>query len=326
MSDEKRGGMVRLSRWGSPAKVAPPAPEIAGEHPLIVLAAPRSFSSVTSAMLGQHPQLYGIPEVHLFVVETVGELLTYHQLAGRRRQDGIMRAIAELYLGGQNVRSVAAAKRWLTEHADASTAAVFEKLVSRAAPRRLVEKSVSTVWKIDSLERAERFFPRARYLHITRHPRGQCESMMETVQREWRIGHQIRDPETGVLDPQILWLGLNSNIHRFLAGIPEERKRRVRGEEVVANPEAALVEIAAWLDIRTDTEAIEEMKHPERSPFSKVGPPNAPFGADPKFLSDPKLRPARVKPQSLEGPVSWRDDIPGFKDEVKALAKEFGYV
>ena len=66
------------------------------------------------------------------------------------------------------------------------------------------------------------------------------------------------------------------------------------------------------------------MKHPERSPLSTVGPPNAPCGSDPKFLQKPELRPARVKPQSLDGPLSWRDDV-GFSEEVRALAHEFGY-
>jgi len=43
--------------------------------PLILLCPPRSFSTVVCAMLGQHPELYGFPELNLFVVDTVKELL-----------------------------------------------------------------------------------------------------------------------------------------------------------------------------------------------------------------------------------------------------------
>ena len=49
---------------------------------VIMLGPPRSFTSVVSAMVGQHPQLYGLPEVHLFTTETVGELFYFYKLAG----------------------------------------------------------------------------------------------------------------------------------------------------------------------------------------------------------------------------------------------------
>ena len=45
-------------------------------HPLLILASSRSFTSVICAALGQHPQMYGLPELHLFVADT---------LAGRER-------------------------------------------------------------------------------------------------------------------------------------------------------------------------------------------------------------------------------------------------
>jgi hypothetical protein len=32
---------------------------------MLILCPPRSFSSVVSAMIGQHPQLYGFPELNL---------------------------------------------------------------------------------------------------------------------------------------------------------------------------------------------------------------------------------------------------------------------
>ena len=38
-------------------------------QPLFILAPPRSFTTVTSAMIGQHPEMYGLPETNLFVAE-----------------------------------------------------------------------------------------------------------------------------------------------------------------------------------------------------------------------------------------------------------------
>ena len=77
--------------------------------------------------------------------------------------------------------------------------------------------------------------------------------------------------------------------------------------------------------MRADAEAIDEMKHPERSPYACFGPPGARYGNDTFFLESPALRPARAKPQSLDGPLSWRDDGREFSAEVRELAQRFGY-
>ena len=37
--------------------------------PLFLLAPPRSYTSLVNAMLGQHPQAFGLPELCLFNVE-----------------------------------------------------------------------------------------------------------------------------------------------------------------------------------------------------------------------------------------------------------------
>ena len=43
--------------------------------PLFILCPGRSFSSVVSAAIGQHPQLYDVPEIYLAIADSVGELL-----------------------------------------------------------------------------------------------------------------------------------------------------------------------------------------------------------------------------------------------------------
>jgi hypothetical protein len=70
---------------------------------------------------------------------------------------------------------------------------------------------------------------------------------------------------------------------------------------------------------------MEEMKHPERSPFACIGPSNARYGNDSFFLESPELRPGRASAKSLEGPLSWRSDGRGFAPAVLRLAREFGY-
>ncbi len=300
-------------------------------YPLIILAPPRSFSSVTSAMLGQHPQMYGLPELNLFAADNLEALTRYFDSDGHRtgrRWDGLLRVIAELFLRKQTRGTVSLARKWVLNHGDESTVGVFEKIMRRAAPKIVVEKSITTVWNNEMLGRAVNAFPDTRFIHLTRHPRSHGLSMMELMEkRDWQIARGIYDHSTNppTPDPQLLWYRINSRIVDALSAIPDDRKLQVRGEDLLLNLDQKLAEISEWMGLRTDNEAIEEMKHPERSPFASIGPVNAPMGNDHKFLEDPVLKPYRVKDVSLDGKLSWRDDIEGFSPEVRDLATRFGY-
>src|SRR3982750_3544139 len=68
---------------------------------VFVLSPPRSFSTIVSAMLGQHPQLYGLPELHLFGAETIAEFTRQCEEATYPMADGLLRAVAQLYFGRQ---------------------------------------------------------------------------------------------------------------------------------------------------------------------------------------------------------------------------------
>ncbi|GIX45850.1 MAG: sulfotransferase family protein [Candidatus Tectimicrobiota bacterium] len=295
--------------------------------PVIILAPPRSFTSIVCGMLGQHPQLYGLPEVNLFVAETMRE--REGVLAQRRfSEHGLLRVVAQLFAGEQTIQTIGLARRWVAMRAHRTCVSVFRELAERVSPRILVDKSPMTVLRPEYLQRIRRAFPNARFLHLLRHPRTQGDSL-------WRIGGPLAgwrlealdystDPPT--VDFQKAWYTMHMTILTFLEGVPKAQQLRVRGEDLLADPDAHLQQIAAWLGIRTDPEAIEAMKHPERSPYACLGPLNAPFGNDPQFLRAPALRrPSAPLSASLEGPLPWRHDGQGFSPEVKALAREFGY-
>lgn len=324
---------------------------------LIILAPHRSFTSVVCGMVGQHPQLYGLPEMNLFVSETFYDWW----LAFRRGREigahGPLRTVAELRFGGQSWRAVEGARRWLRRRLQQTTASVFREIAQEAHPRIVVDKSPPTSYRIEYLQRALRTFPRARFLHLARHPRGHGESVVKALEEAGQYGALPRgvrelvegrgkgkaapgpaeqavrgggllvDPDSDppVIDPQFGWYRHNQNICRFLRSLPRERWHRVRGEDLLAQPEEHLRGIAAWLGVRTDDAAIDEMRHPERSPFACFGPPNAHLGNDPNFLREPGLDARPPKVHSLDGPLSWRPDGKEFIPEVRALAAELGY-
>jgi hypothetical protein len=99
----------------------------------------------------------------------------------------------------------------------------------------------------------------------------------------------------------------------------------MRGEDIMGRPEHYLAEICRWAGLRDDAAAVEEMMHPERSPFACFGPISAMFGNDPNFLAGPTFRPHTPKIPPLDKPVPWRSDGRGLYPEVVDLAREFGY-
>lgn len=296
--------------------------------PLFILAPHRSYTSVVCAMLGQHPQMYGLPELNLFVAETMQEWWTRYRNGAAMATQGLWRALAEVFQGEQTVRTVRMVRRWIGSNLDRTTTAIFQDLVAKLAPRVVVEKSPSTTSQAEFLERVGRAFPNAYYLHLLRHPRSYSESVLSMPMAKLYLSYydyydySVTPP---ILEPQKAWYGVNTLICRFLEGVPESRKMRLRGEDILADLDRHLVNIAAWLGLRTDRAAIESMKYPERGPFSHFGPPGAVLGNDPKFLRHPELQPNRAKPGRLDGPLAWRDDGVGFFSEVRQLAQEFGY-
>ena len=46
--------------------------------PLFILGAPRSFTSICCAMLGNHPDMFGLAETNLFGAATIGDLAPFH--------------------------------------------------------------------------------------------------------------------------------------------------------------------------------------------------------------------------------------------------------
>jgi hypothetical protein len=306
--------------------------------PLIILCPARSFSSVVCSMLGQHPQLYGFPELRLFTADTLGALLRHWQekkglldeLCGQlfgaaavECSTGLLRALAELHFGGQTTEAVGEALSWLRARQDWSTRQVFDFLLEAIRPRLGVEKTPETAMSPACMARARALYPDARFLHLTRHP----VTAQRSLQTHWGRGMQRRRPNANASDLARFcargWCRTHQAILDFTASLPPEQTLRVRGEDLLNEPDTHLPRVAAWLGLRTDPEAIEAMKHPERSPYARLGPTSAWLGYDPGFLHDPRLRPCEL-PAGLEHPREWDLDFSLLQTTVE-LARSLGY-
>lgn len=300
--------------------------------PLFLLAPPRSYTSLVNAMLGQHPQAYGLPELCLFNVETLVDLWrgsnTEIPENGALVRHGLLRAVAEIYCGEQRTTTVNMAFAWASRREHLSTGHVFQEIVDKLHPLVAVEKSPSYPMSVKRMQAIRRTFPDARFVHLLRHPVAQCKSLMAINDGSFCLKVEAFElaEDYALMEPQIAWHDININILNFLDEVPAECQLRMRGEDIMAEPERNLARIARWAGLRDDGEAVDAMMHPERSPFACFGPLNALFGNDPNFLAGPTFRPHKPKVPSLSKPVPWRTDGKGLYPEVIALAQEFGYV
>lgn len=279
-------------------------------------------------MLGQHPQMYGLPETYLFTAPTMQEWWAAHQ--GTDRVDGLSRAVAEIIFGAQTEATIELARQWLRQRSDQTTANVLRSLGDKVFPLILVEKTPQATERLEHMQRIMKDFPQARFLHLLRHPFGHVQSRVNRRLKHLRKVTPTMDlveaaRRFGGADPQMLWYRCNSNILAFSATVPPEQRMRVRGEDLLADPDRQLREITLWLNLRSDPQTIEAMKHPERSPFARFGPRNAPMGGDENFFQQSELRPIQPSVQSLDGPLPWRRDGAGFAPKVRNLARILGY-
>ena len=298
--------------------------------PLFLLAPPRSYTSLINAMLGQHPQAFGLPELCLFNVNILKQLWirdSDEMSDESRARQGLLRAVAEIYAGEQTKHTITMATHWAAAREDWSTSAVYQELVAKIHPLIAVEKSPAYTIALDRMLAMYQAFPDARFLHLLRHPVGQCKSVMSMNDGAFALYVNSIDflEDRAIIEPQFAWHDLNTNILNFLDTVPVEQQMRVRGEDIMSDPPRYLAEICRWLGIRDDAEAVDEMMHPERSPFACFGPISALFGNDPNFLRGPTFRPHKVKIPPLDQPVPWRDDGGELHPRVVELAREFGY-
>jgi hypothetical protein len=294
--------------------------------PVFVLALPRSYSSVVATMIGQHPDLAGLPELKLFAYPTIAELEAslpryWRERGFTHRSPGLVRALAEIEFGGQEPDKLECARIWLQDRQHWSGAHVLDVLLARLAPRVAVEKSPENVATAAALRRLARAYPNARYLHLTRHPVTTQVSMVE---------HRIRTVPSHPLGGQPMagiaaWLKVHTRIVGFLARLPAERVLRVRAEDVLNDPERRLAEVARWLGVRDDGEAIAAMRRPQDSPFARPGPEGSGIegGHDPGFLRDPNPHAVEL-PRAVEQPAGWQGEQRLWQRTV-ALALRLGY-
>ena len=296
-------------------------------EPIFILGSPRSFTSIISVILGQHPEAYGAPELNIMVTETVEEMLGRFSGLRQFQLHGVLRIVAQLYAGEQTIEAVEMSQRWLLGRLHQTTGELFQTLNNRVSPLRIIDKSPAYCSNMEILNRIDRCFPNAHYLHLVRHPKTQGQSMMKLAHGALAILSNSIDyaTEPPTVDPQFSWYRVQQNILHFLEKIPPERQLCMRGEDVLNEPSQSLRQICEWLQFSWSNSILEQMLRPQDSVFACVGPYGAHLGNDINFLKSPAYRPQTIPPSHLQGPLPWRPDGQEFFPEVAKLAQTLGY-
>jgi hypothetical protein len=311
----------------------------AGRRPVLILSLPRSFSSIVSTMLGQHPELYGFPELHLFAAERMTEWTHQAARTSFSMEHGLLRTVAQLFWGEQTPQTIKLARGWVMKRRDFTTGMMFDTLLQAVHPREGVEKGPTLISRPEYMKRALRLYPEARFIHLVRAPASYGGSVLRLLREEaardnvsrWllemlyypNVQVDARSLDTACpLSAQRGWYTLNSEARSFLQTVPAHQQRLVRGEDLLKQPRQTLRALAEWLQVDTGEEALAAMMHPEHSPYASFGPEGARNGGDPHFLEHPEFRPSAAGGERSASRIAVRTRL---RPEVARLANELGY-
>jgi pimeloyl-ACP methyl ester carboxylesterase/NAD(P)-dependent dehydrogenase (short-subunit alcohol dehydrogenase family)/aryl carrier-like protein len=234
------GGVAATSRPSGSSGPAPARRRDSPTPPVFVLSAPRSGSTLLRVMLAGHPGLFSPPELHLLPGATLADRETF--IAGSGMESGLVHAFME---AGDLNRPAAEALLERFRRDGVSPREIYLHL-GAASRRRVIDKSPTSALRREWLDRSADWFPDALYLHLVRHPIAMIESFVRMRMHRllavdgrgdpWQVAEQV-------------WRSCEENVEAFFASVPEDRKFRLRYEDLVTDPEGRLRGVCDWLGV-----------------------------------------------------------------------------
>lgn len=281
-------------------------------------------------MLGRHPQVCALPELNLFLGETIDELLEVAGIADGMTLHGLLRAIAQLALGKQTDEAIAQARTVLEQHRSQPVSTLLQQLQTWAGERLLVIPDTQTPLRPMDLLRLERHAPGARCLHLVRHPYTHGLLFHESLRQRLFVPADYRDhfdhgARPPSIDPQIPWLRCNRNLLEWARERREDEYLLLAYEQLEAAPEAALGKVCAWLGL--DGANLAALRDYQAWPFWHPGPNSAPGGLEIEAYDrvEPKLARAAHEQARLDAPLPWKKNQAQLSPDVREQAAAFGY-
>jgi amino acid adenylation domain-containing protein len=255
------------------------------EPTVFILSPPRSGTTLLRVMLAGHSCIFAAPEL---------QLLNFDTLAQRRAalvgpyspwREGTIRAVMELE--GCDARS--ATELMESHERNGLTAKAFYGwLQERAGDRVVVDKSPTYALDLEALRNAEHGFEEPRYIHLIRDPLAMSRSF-ESYHMD-QILPLLENPYSGRALGELVWTLSHRNILEFAEGVPPERLLRLRFEDLVADPRAAMTEVARFLGLAFEESLVRPYENLESKMVDGLHSESTPMG-DTRLLERDRIDP-----------------------------------
>src|SRR5271166_70585 len=203
---------------------------------IVILCPPRSCSTVVTAMLGCHPEMYAFPEFHPLFFPTVEALLAEDARilaeTGSRLaySAGVIRALIELTGLPHDESGVAAALDWLRHRARWDSRKLLAWFRDAVHPRTAVAKSTYVGQDPAALGRLRYTVSGARFVHLVRHPLSTIRSQLSLSAKTAPHACKYASYFAEVL------LRQHRFIEAFLSAVPSGDWMRIRAEDMLSDP------------------------------------------------------------------------------------------
>jgi sulfotransferase family protein len=265
-----------------------PIPDGGAKNPsaIFILSPPRSGTTLLRIMLAGHPDLFAASELQLLGFSTLRERAAAYSGRFSGWLDGTVRAIMQArQLEADDAKALMRA----AEAEDLTTKQFFGRLQAWVHPRTIVDKSPSYAVDPGALRMAELEFDDALFIHLVRDPR----AMIESFERHHMA--QILYLDEHPFDPrqlaELVWTMSHRNIIEFLADVPEERRFRLRFEDLVQDPSGQMEALSARLGLAFDPAVLRPYDGLDDKMVDGVYAESAPMG-DPGFLAHGRIDPS----------------------------------
>ncbi|MCA9954557.1 MAG: sulfotransferase, partial [Anaerolineales bacterium] len=165
---------------------------------------------------------------------------------------------------------------------------------------------------METLRRAEQIFDDAIYIHLVRHPYAMMESFLRVRLDQQFSSSLFEDPNP---DPYIvaetIWATANRNLTTFLKDVDPARKRVVRYEDLVQQPEKIMRDLCELMGLPYEPALITPYDGRRERMMGGIG--------DPNILTHTGIDPTLAD--------TWREiTLPRRLDmSTRQLAEQFGY-
>jgi amino acid adenylation domain-containing protein len=217
---------------------------------IFILSPPRSGSTLLRVILAGHPGLFAPPELGLMHFDTLEQY--------RPSNQGAQRALMEIH--GCTAEEAKEILRQM-EDQNTDTRGLFRYMQERIGQRRLVDKSPGYVQDIEILNRIEKEFENALYIHLLRHPYGMIRSFEEAKLDLTKGDNFLEQFSLSRRQfAELSWTIGHRNTQRFLEKIPAHRKLTVTFEDLVGQPGETVETICRFLGIEPNPEMLQPYK------------------------------------------------------------------